>query len=144
MSIEANKRLVQRYWDEVWNQGNLAVLRELFAPALVAGQHYFISRTLQAFADSQVTIDDIIAEDDKVVTRYSWRAVHRAVWEMELAGLSMAVPPTHKAVWDHGIAIFRIADGKLVENWSEWTVLELAQQLGVLPRAAKAEREAHS
>ena len=137
MSVEANKWLVQRYWEEVWNQGNLAAIAELCAPALAEGQHYFVSRTLQAFSDSVVTIDDMIAEGDKVATRYTWQAVHRAVWEIELAGLSMAVPPTNKAVWDRGIAIFRVADGRLVENWSEWTVLELAQQLGVLPGSAK-------
>jgi len=139
MSIEANKRLVQRWWEEVWNQGNLAAIADFYAPDLVDARHAFISRTLHAFADSVVTIDDIIAEGDKVVTRYNWRAVHRRVWEVELAGLSMAVPPTNKAVWDRGIAIHRVADGKLVDNWSEWTKLELALQLGTISGTAPAD-----
>ena len=132
MDTERNKHLVRRYWEEVWNQGNLALIPDLIASDMVDGQYYFLSRTLRAFAESVVTIEDMIAEGDKVVTRYRWDAVHRAVWDMELGGISMAVPPTNKRVWDRGIAIFRVADGKLVENWSEWTMLELAQQLGAI------------
>ena len=133
MDTERNKQLVQRYWEEVWNQGNLGLIPELFASDMVDGQHYFLSRTLHAFAESVVTIEDMIAEGNKVVTRYRWDAVHRAVWDMELGGISMAVPPTGKRVWDRGIAIFRVADDKLAENWSEWTMFELAQQLGAIP-----------
>jgi predicted ester cyclase len=47
--------------------------------------------------------------------------------------LSVTVPPTGKEIPDHGIAIFRITDGKIVEAWSEWNQLEVAQQLGVVP-----------
>jgi predicted ester cyclase len=133
MSAVENKALVRRYWEEVWNQGNLALIEDLFSPQLIEGQKYFVSRTLQAFSHSHVTIEDMIAEGDKVATLYSWQAVHQGVWDVMLKGLSMAVPPTGKQVRDRGIAIFRVADGKLAENWSEWTELELAQQLGVIP-----------
>ncbi len=133
MSVDANVALVLRYWEEVWNWGNLALLEELFAPDQVEGRHYFISRTLQAFSDSHVTIDDVIAAGDKVVVRYSWRAVHTGVWNLALEGIPMNVPPTGKLVWDRGIGIFQIANGKIIDGWSEWTKLELVQQLGVVP-----------
>jgi predicted ester cyclase len=133
VDTEANKQLARRYWEEVWNQGNLALIPELFGSALVDGERNFISRTLSAFPESVVTIDDMIAEGDKVVVRYQWNAVHRSVWEMELGGISTAVPPTNKQVSITGIAICRVADGKMVENWAVWTALDLAQQLGVIP-----------
>jgi predicted ester cyclase len=132
MSTDENVKLVLRYWQEVWNEGNLSPLGELFAPHLISGQHFFVSRTLAAFNESVVTIEDVIAQDDKVVVRYRWDAVHTGIWELELASIPMNVPPTGKRVWDRGIAIFQIRDGKINNNWSEWTKLELAQQLGVI------------
>ena len=132
MSAEDHKALVRRVWEDVWNQGRLDLLPELFAPELVEGQRFFVSRTLQAFSGSHVTIEDMLAEGDKVVTRYSWRATHSGVWDMHLADMPMDVPPTGKQVWDRGIAIARIADGKIADMWAEWTKLELAQQLGAV------------
>lgn len=132
MGTESNKDLVRKYWEEVWNRGNLDLIEELFAPDLWAHQKTFIGKTRAAFADSRVTIDDMIAEGDKVVTRYSWRAVHEKAWDMTLSDLSMRVDPTGQAVWDRGIAIHQIAEGKIIASWSEWTKLELAQQLGAI------------
>lgn len=132
MSTEENKALVRRYWEEVWNQGDLDLIEELFAPDFFEEQKYFISRTLQAFSESHVTIDDMLADGDKVITRYTWRAVHSKVWDLELEGISMAVPPTGQAIWDRGITIFCIANGRITKYWSEWTKLELAQQLGAI------------
>ncbi len=69
-----------------------------------------------------------------MVTRYNFQgAVHTGVFEATVVGLSMAVPPTGKVIEDHGICICRIAHGKIVEVWAEWSKLELAQQLGVVP-----------
>lgn len=132
MSSEENVNLVLRFWNEVWNKGNLELLEELFAADQISGRRFFISRTHQAFSNGLVTIEDVIANDDKVVVRYSWRAVHTGVWEVELEGIAMNVPPTGKQVWDRGIAIFQVRDGKIINGWSEWTKLELAQQLGVV------------
>jgi predicted ester cyclase len=127
MSNESSVNLVLRYWNEVWNDGNLELLNDLFAPDLVAGRHFFISRTHQAFSDGLVTIDDVIARGDKVVVHYSWQAIHIGIWDLELAGIPMHVAPTGKSVWDRGIGIFQITDGKISSAWSEWTKLELAQ-----------------
>lgn len=132
MSAAANKALVQRYWDEVWNQGNLDLIPELFAPDLVEGQQFFLSRTLAAFSDSVVTIEELLADGDVVVTRYRWNATHTGVWDMTLADVPMSVPASGKRVWDAGIAISQIAAGKIVRNDPEWTKLELALQIGAV------------
>lgn len=132
---EDNVQVVQRYWEEIWNQGRLELIETYCAPDLVESRRYFINRTRQAFSDSHVTIEDVIAAGEKVVVRYSWRGVHTGVWDLELEGIPMNVPPTGKAVWDRGIAIFQVMEGRIVAQWSEWTKLELAQQLGVAPRS---------
>ena len=135
--MEANKAIVRRYWEEVWNQGKLELIDELQAPDYDRdGQRLFISSIHKGFSASKVTIEREIAEGDVVVTHYTWRAVHTGVWDIELEGLSMAVPPTGKKIWDEGITIFRIAEGQIVETWTAWTKLELAQQLGVVPSSA--------
>ena len=140
MSSEANTNLVLRYWQEVWNNRNLEMIEELFAPDQVSGQHFFVSRTHQAFTDGIVTVQDIFASGDKVVTRYEWSAVHTGVWELELGDIPMSVPPTGNRVWDRGISIFQVRDGKLIAGWSEWTKLELAQQLAAIQGTLKADR----
>jgi predicted ester cyclase len=140
MDLDDNLALVRRFWQEVWNEGKLELLDDLFDPAVAELHRAFISRTLSAFSDSQVTIEDEIAEGDRVVTRYSWRAVHTGVWDLTLSDFPMQVPPTGKAVWDRGIGIFRISEGKVVENWVEWTKLELAQQLGAIQSSKPATR----
>jgi predicted ester cyclase len=138
MSLEQNKALVQRYWEEVWNQGNFNLLEELCPPELAARQRSFISKTRAAFSDSRVTILDLVAESDKVVTRYNWRAVHTAVWDVTLSDISMRVPATGATVWDQGNAIHQVAGNRIIDSWSEWTKLELAQQLrAILPAIAE-------
>ncbi len=134
--IEANKALVLRFWEEVWNQGKLHLIDEFYAPEAAdpGGHRSFVSAWRNACPDSRVVVEAVIAEGDFVVTRYNCEgAVHTGVFEAEIGGLSMAVPPTGKVIEDHGIAIFRIADGKIVEDWSEWNQLQVAQQLGVVP-----------
>ena len=132
--IEANKAVVLRYWEEVWNQGKIEAMSELLAPE----HHFRISEAVgpwrNACPDSRVVVEAVIAEGDLVVTRYSCQgAVHTGVFEAEIGGLSMAVPPTGNVIEDHGIAIFRISDGKIVEFWFQWNQLQVAQQLGVVP-----------
>ncbi len=133
---EANKALVLRYWEEVWNQGKLQLIEEFFAAedGDLGDQRSFISAWREACPDCRVVVEAVIAEGDLVVTRYNCEgAVHTGVFEAEIGGLSMAVPPTGEMIEDHGIAIWRIADGKIVEHWSEWNQLQVAQQLGVVP-----------
>ena len=128
----SNKALVLRYWEEVWNEGKLALIEEFLAPEVgnPDGVRAFISGWREAFPGSRVVLDAVVAEGDLVVTRYHCRGnVHTNTWEASLQGLSMAVPPTSKEIPDHGIAIFQVTDGKIVKTWAEWNQLEVAQQL---------------
>ncbi len=133
MSIKDNKAIIRRYFDEVWNQGNMEVIDELVARD-VSGQDAAIdeTRTIEtvkevvvllrtAFPDASYTIYDLIGENDKVVARWSLTGTHR--------GTYLDVSPTEKRVILKGIIIFRLEDGKIVEYWGEIDHLGLMRQL---------------
>ncbi|MCB0144029.1 MAG: ester cyclase, partial [Caldilineaceae bacterium] len=71
MSTETNKAIVRRLWEEVWNQGNLSVCDEIFDADYAAHEKGFVPVLRAAFPDLHFTIEDMIAEDDKVVTRHT-------------------------------------------------------------------------
>jgi len=134
MSTEANKALVRRFYDEVTNGRNVAVLDELLAPNFegftVEGADHgqnreefkqMISMLLNAFPDHQQTMHDWIVEDDKVVTRWTAQGTHQG----EYGGIA----PTGKQVKITGMDIFRVAHGKIVEVWAEVNMLGLMEQL---------------
>jgi len=140
MSTEENKALMRR-WIEAVNQRNLAVFDELCAPEFVYHDasktmqglepyKQFLSMYLTAGPDLHFTIEDEVAEGDKVVTRYTTRGTH--------LGSFMGIPPTGKHVTVTGIAITRIANGKAVEEWANADDLGLLQQLGVIPAPGQA------
>jgi steroid delta-isomerase-like uncharacterized protein len=81
-----------------------------------------------AFPDMHWVVEDLIAEGDKVVSRYTVRATHR--------GDFMGVPATGKVVTYTGILISRFAGGKFVEEWESLDMLGLMQQLGAIPQMA--------
>lgn len=142
MSIDENKALVHRWVEEVWNRGNLDLLEELYAPAWVghfpqdtdvtgAAGHRQLGRAFQAaFPDAHYTVEDLVAEGDRVASRYTMRATHRG----ELGG----IPPTGRAVALTGINIHRIAGGKIAEQWAQYDMLGLLQQLGAMPAQGRA------
>jgi steroid delta-isomerase-like uncharacterized protein len=134
MSTEENKALVRRFYDEVTNGRNVAVLDDLLAPNFEGftvegpdhGQNreefkHMITMMLNAFPDHHQTIHDWIAENDKVVTRWIVQGTH----EGEFAGIA----PTGKQVKISGMDIFRVAHGKIVEVWAEVDMLDVRQQL---------------
>ena len=136
MSTEENKVLLRRLFEEVWNQGNLATVDELLAtdyvlhdPAhLVHGPEGFkayVSAFRAAFPDMHATIEDQIAQEDKVAMRFTVRATHKGEFQ--------GIPPTGKQVILTGTDIQRIAGGKIAENWVNLDALGMLQQLGVLP-----------
>ncbi|HEX2713926.1 MAG TPA: ester cyclase [Candidatus Acidoferrales bacterium] len=142
MSAE-NKALVRRWVEEMWNKGNLAVAEELFAPTYVAHdpstpdlgrgpEREKKAATLYrtAFPDLRLTIDDLIAEGETVVTRWTARGTHKG----ELRGIS----PTGKPFTVTGISILRVSGGKTTEAWTNWDALGLTQQLGIPLAAAGA------
>lgn len=139
MSTEHNKRIVRRYFDELWNQNNLAVIEEILAPQVkghAAGQTFGgtdtfrqRSKTLRAiYSEPQFTIEDQVAEGDKVLVRWTLRGKH--------TGEYMGAEPTGKEIVSTGMNLFRLADGKIAEVWVEADDLGELQQLGViaLPR----------
>ena len=77
------------------------------------------------FPDFQATIEDLFAEGDKVVLRFTFHGTHQ--------GEFMGVAPTGKQVTMTGVEIFRIGDGKIVELWGQEDVLGMMQQIGAIP-----------
>jgi len=135
MSAKENKAIVRR-WNEVVNTGNVKVLDEL------AGANYVLhssggTRSLEdlkkglhtagraAFPDTRITIEDEVAEGDKVVIRWTIRGTHK--------GEYMGIAPTGKQVTMTGISVYRIEKGKIVEDWSNSDMLGMMQQLGAVP-----------
>lgn len=141
MSTEANKALVRRATEEVWNQGKLAVLDEFAAsdsvyydPAVpyvhnLEDYKRYVTQFRSAFPDIHVTIEDMIAEGDKVVMRWTLHGTHTG----NIVRLGMHVPATGKQVTQTGITIFRFVEGKGVETWANSDAFGLYQQLGLIP-----------
>ncbi len=134
---EANKAVSKRIYEEVWSQGNIAVIDELVADNYVnhgtppeipnnrEGFKMFAGMYSNAFPDMAMTIDDVIAEGEKVVVR--WTAVGRHKGEL------MGIPATDKDVTVTGISIDRFAGGKIVESWGEFDLAGMLMQMGVVP-----------
>ena len=131
---EANKALMRRFIEEVWNKGNLDVADELFhpdhvspsAPALPPGPEgtkMIATAFRNAFPDYHMTIEQMAAEDDRVAARFLQSGTHKG----ELWG----IPPTGKFAKFSEIGILRIADGKIVESWYDVDMLGMMGQLGV-------------
>lgn len=89
----------------------------------------FLASFYRAFPDLQVTMEDEITERDKVIARWTIRGQHQGDFQ--------GLPPTGKPVTLTGIAIWRMVDGKAVEEWVEWDALGLMQQLGAIPAPAQ-------
>ena len=137
MSTEDNKAVVRRFYEEVMNQKKRAVLDEVFdlnvvdhfappgTPGGLEGARQTLGMFLTAFPDLHFTVEDLIAEGDKVVARATLSGTQH--------GAFMGIPPTGKHVTMTGIDINRFAGGKSVEHWVEMDTLGLMQQLGVIP-----------
>lgn len=142
MSTENNKALIRRFYEEVFNQKKRAAIDEFSdpnyvdhtappgLPAGIEGQKQLIGMYLTAFPDLHLTVEDMIAEGDKVVSRWSGSGTHQ--------GKFMGIPPTGKQGTVTGIEIIRIAGSKFVEHWMELDALGLLQQLGVVPAPGQA------
>jgi steroid delta-isomerase-like uncharacterized protein len=135
MSTEDNKALVRRAIEDL-NQGNLGEAEKYFTsnfvyhdaanPHVQGGEEYVQFLTnMRAALPGQFTIEDLIAEGDKVVARYTARAVHRGQWR--------GIPPTGKQVMITGTNTYRFAEGKIAEMWQNADTFSLLQQLGLIP-----------
>jgi steroid delta-isomerase-like uncharacterized protein len=138
VSEEENKAIFRRYVEEVTNRGNLDLADEIFdrylahqpdGSVLERGSEHvkrFMGEFRSAFPNFHTTIEDQIAEGDKVMTRWRMSGTHRG----EFRGIA----PTGKKLDITGIGIFRFSsEGKVVESWDSFDQLGLMQQLGVIP-----------
>ena len=125
MSSEENKALVRREQEELWNAtGNLDAAQELFVADRVEVARQEAADFREGFPDVVSTIEDLIAEGDKVVARWRARATHQ--------GEYMGIPPTGKEVEFTGISVYRIEAGKIAQSWNEEDELGLMRQIGAV------------
>ena len=140
MSEKENKELIYDFLKESNSlQGDPARMdaffQKFYSPNILAHQtsgdiesskyQQYLQGMFTAFPDAEFTMDDVLAEGDKVVFRSSWSGTHQ--------GAIQRIPPTGKKVTVKTIVINRIIDGKIVELWSIADSLGMMQQLGVIP-----------
>lgn len=139
-ALDDNKTLARRALMDVWGKGNLDAIDAIFAPDFVSHQDRdprgapdvvgrdalkaFVAQVHAGLSNYQERIDDQIAEDDKVVTRFTFSGTH--------TGPMLGIAPTGKHVDCWGIQIDHIVDGRIVDNWVCWDMAGLLRQLGKL------------
>lgn len=134
----ANKAIVQRLYQEVWNKRKLEVIKEIISPShALQAPNIFGSSIgpdaykrnvllfLAGYPDLRWTIEDTIAEEDKVVACWTISGTHK--------GDYMGIPATNKRVSVDGMTVHHIANGKIMDSTSNWDALGMMQQLGVVP-----------
>ncbi len=138
MSTEQNKVLTRQLIEEVLNKGNMSRVDEIIAPNFVEHEELppgfppgreapqlLFTMLRRAFPDFKATIQQLIAEGDKVVFYMTWTGTQK--------GEFMGIPPTGKSISINVIDIIRITDGQAVEHWGVMDSMAMMQQLGVIP-----------
>lgn len=140
MSTETNKATVRRMLEQVWNERRVDLIDEFFTEDIV---HHIVgfpsssgleetreglTMNLNAFPDLKISIDDEIAEGDKVVFSWTSRGTHQG----ELYG----IPATGKQVTSSGMTIYRMENTKIAELWFISDTMGMMQQMGVVPANA--------
>jgi predicted ester cyclase len=135
MSTEDNKALVRRLYTEVMGKGNMTEADVLLSTQYVEhfpvptpgreGLKQLVMMVRSAFPDIHPTVEDAVAEGDKVAVRVVARGTHQNAF--------MGIVPSGKAVEWREMHIYRVADGKIVEHWGEIDQFGLLQQIGALP-----------
>jgi predicted ester cyclase len=135
---EENKAVIRRLVEQVWNRRTLDAADELFAPEAIVYESGVplpgvgpavikeaMGALWVAYPDIRTTVDDMIAAEDKVVVRWSAVGTHQ--------GVVQGIAPTNRKVAQNGIVIYRLAAGKIVEEWMNTNLLGILKQLGVVP-----------
>ncbi|MCC7352175.1 MAG: ester cyclase [Anaerolineae bacterium] len=136
MSTEENKALVRRWVEETWNKGDLVTTSGLIVPDLIVhetviphvadlngfGQFIILART--ACPDLLYTVEEMFAEGNEVVTRWTLRGEHTGEWG--------GVSPTNKQVTMTGFAKYRLANGKIAEIWTDLRRSDLMEEIGIV------------
>jgi steroid delta-isomerase-like uncharacterized protein len=138
LSTEDNKAKTRRFMDEAFNKGNMKVADELLSPNIVEhnpfpgqepgvqGFKKGLTELRQAFPDLHITVDDMLADGDKVIIRSTMTGTHK--------GSFMNMPATGKQIKVEGIDIVRIKDGQAVDHWGITDIMTMMQQLGAVPQ----------
>lgn len=135
MTADSSKQVVRRFYEELWNRGNMDAADELVAPDYVrhdlrpgdappgpAGQKAVAQKFRAAFPDVRLEVEALVAEGDLVAARWTMFGTHTGVWG--------DVAPTGRSVRFSGVNFFRIADEKIAEIWNVRDDLGLREQLG--------------
>ena len=137
MSTEDNKAIVRRMTEVFYNQGTIERADHFFAASYVHhdpaspqvrdrdGLKEAVRMFRAGCPDLHITTDELVAEGDKVLKRWTYHATHTG----NLSGL----PPTGKRITMSGLELFRLSDGMIVESWLAYDNLSLMQQVGVIP-----------
>lgn len=136
MSVEKNKALVRHFMDVSFNTGKLAEIHQMVSADFVyhhaSGQDFTnesykqnVITLFNGFPDARLKMDDLIAEGENVVYRWTITCTHTGAYQ--------GIPPTGNNMTIQGINVFRVADGKIAEGWSLFNALSMMQQLGVVP-----------
>ncbi|MCG3212686.1 MAG: hypothetical protein FOGNACKC_06378 [Anaerolineae bacterium] len=144
MSVEANKRILRRFFEELFNTGDLSIADEIVADNYVNhnnipgeppgrdGLKAFVTLLRTSFPDIHFTVDDQIAEGGKVVTRLHFTGTHQ--------GEFMGVPPTGKTINVTAINIQCVSGGQIQETWLDWDALGSLHQLGAIAAPQQVEQ----
>ena len=136
-SEDHNREVTRRFSAEVWGEGNAELADELLAADLVEhtpfpapmpgleGHKQVLAQFRSAFPNLKVTVDNVVAEGDLTMLRWSGVGTH--------SGAMMGIAPTGKTVHISGMDMLRFEGGKIKERWAEINVFGLMQQLGVIP-----------
>jgi steroid delta-isomerase-like uncharacterized protein len=140
---EENKAAARRVAEEMFSGGDLDLADELIDPSFVGhdvaspepirgpdGVRQQAQGYRSAFPDVRITVEDQLADGERVATRWTARGTHKG----ELFGIA----PTGKQVTITGMTIDRFAGGKIVESWDNWDALGLMQQIGAVQEPARA------
>jgi steroid delta-isomerase-like uncharacterized protein len=138
VSTEDNKALVRRWFEELFNDAKLDVADEIVTPDHVShdtstpehppgpeGERQLVNLVRGAFSDGRITIEDLVAEGDRVAVRWTFRGTHR--------GDFVRIAPTGNEVEMGAMDLFRVADGKIAETWSNVDMMTMMRQLGAAP-----------
>ena len=146
MSVENNKAVVSRFYEELWNNRDLGVADEIIAPDCVTHQlqsgaasagvprspeavKRHVSEWLGGFPDLRFVVERVVAEGDSVVSQSVMSGTHTGTW--------LGVAPTGKEVSIRLMVTQRIVGGKIVEDWVLVEALGLFQQLGLIPETGE-------
>ena len=115
-----NKALMRRIYEEMWNGRKPALAEEIFVRP--EGVERFVRQFLLAFPDLQHTVEEMIAEGDRVAVRFSARGTHAGPW--------MQFAPTGKSIYYTGVTLATIAEDKIIEHYTWWDRASLIEQIG--------------